>query len=132
MSTPTGRTLVALRQSNHVAQVVEQVIPYTQFKRDLFSCIDIIAIRRGEPGIIGIQATTRENIAHRIAKARSSPDLAEWLKAGGTFWVWGWYQGLDRRWRFKRVELVAGQTCPEIVPPPKRHRRRHQKGLFDS
>jgi hypothetical protein len=112
-----------LRRSNYAAGIVERWIPQAKVRRDLFNCIDIIAARRGEPGIVGIQATTLGNLSSRLTKARAQPELAVWLAAGGRFECWGWYFR-ERHWKVKRVELLAGDVVPRILSAPVRRRRR--------
>ncbi len=129
---PTSLTLRALRKSNYAAGVVERWVPEANIRRDLFNCIDIIAARRGDPGIIGIQATSISNLPTRLSKARSQPELAVWLAAGGRFECWGWYFR-EGRWKVKRVEVKAGDVAPLLVGGPRRRRKRvNQPGLFDA
>src|SRR5262249_12039540 len=101
------------------------------FRRDLFGCIDIIAARRGEPGILGIQATTLSHLSTRANKARARPELAVWLAAGGLFECWGWYFR-EGRWRGRRGMVKRGDVAPEIVGGPIRRKRVNQRGLFDA
>ncbi len=109
--TPTARTLAECRKRGWRAQVVEQTIPHTFIKRDLFGCIDIIALD-GEPGVLGIQATSGANGASRVTKIREQCwDVAsEWLKAGNRLAVWSWAKrgkvGARKVWTV-RVEQVT-------------------------
>jgi hypothetical protein len=43
-TSPTARTLAECKKRGWIAQVVEQTIPHTFIKRDLFGVIDIIAV----------------------------------------------------------------------------------------
>lgn len=88
---PTARTLRAYRDRHCLAQKVEQTIPHTFIKRDLFGFIDGIALDRG---IVGWQATTGDHLAERIAKIQGECREAAlaWLKQGGRIEVWGWRQ----------------------------------------
>lgn len=91
---PTARTLAECKRRGWPARVVEQTIPRTFIRRDLFGFIDIIAIT--PTATIGIQATSGANHAARIAKARQQPHFAAWLAAGRTFEVWSWSKRGDR------------------------------------
>jgi hypothetical protein len=132
--TPTARTLDALRKSGYCADVVERFVKPKEgdgFKRDLFGCIDLVAVRRGEPGVLAIQATTAEHMAHRLAKARRRWELSAWLSAGNRFEVWGWYQLAGGRWQVRRAAILPGESEATISLPPRRGRRPVQRGLFD-
>lgn len=51
---PTARALAECRKRGWVAQVVEQTIPRTFIKRDLFGVIDIIAVKPTKEQIGGL------------------------------------------------------------------------------
>jgi hypothetical protein len=111
--TPTARTLAECRKRGWRAQVVEQTIPHTFIKRDLFGCIDIIALD-GKPGVLGIQATTGGTggmIARRTQKIHGECYEAayEWLGAGNRLEVWGWAKqgarGKRKAWVLRVVQI---------------------------
>jgi hypothetical protein len=93
-TSPTARTLAECRRRGWPAQVVEQTIPRTFIKRDLFGFIDIVALT--PDGLLGIQATSGTNHAARITKARQQPHFAAWLRSGARFAVWSWSRRGDR------------------------------------
>lgn len=70
-------------------------------------------------------------VGDRLAKARARPELAAWLRAGGRFEVWGWYQR-GKVWRVKIV-AVRGQdlAAVPVLAPKRRGRRLRQRELFD-
>jgi len=70
--------------------VVERIVAQANIRRDLFHCIDVVAVRRGSPGVLGVQATSLPHVGERVAKVRAQPELAVWLAAGNDFEVWGW------------------------------------------
>jgi hypothetical protein len=114
---PTQRTLAECKRRGWIAQVVEQTIPHTFIKRDLFGVIDIIAIT--PDGIIGIQATAgKGNHAKRVAKAVAEPRLSAWLRAGAMFGVWSWAlqgaRGEVKRWTL-REENFAPAVAKEAA-----------------
>ncbi len=106
---PTSRTLQECRRRGWIAQVVEQTIPHTFIKRDLFGIIDIIAIT--DKGTLGIQATSGNNHASRVTKSLAEPRLSAWLGAGNRFEVWSWAKqgkaGKRKVWML-REEAVGG------------------------
>ena len=88
---PISTTRMALeecRRRGWEADKVEQRLPRCFITRDLFNCIDIVAL--GEGTIIGLQVTGGQsgNHAARRAKAIAEPRLRKWLEAGGRFEVW--------------------------------------------
>ena len=87
--TPTSRTLRHMRDDGWIAEVVEKWVPMARIRRDLFGCIDIVAVKAGER-ICGIQATSGSNVNARIKKSLAEPRLKTWLEAGGRFAVMGW------------------------------------------
>jgi hypothetical protein len=127
--TPAARTLQLLRRHGYQAAVVERWIPQAGKRVDLFGCIDVIAVKPGEP-VLGVQATTLDHVAHRLAKARALPQLAAWL-AVANFQVWGWGRR-GKTWAIKRVEVRAETLEPVVIEKPRRRGRRpRQRGLFD-
>jgi len=127
---PTQRTLKHLRKLGWCCQVVEKWIPRVNVRKDLFDAIDIVAIKRGVWGVLGVQATTRTNLSHRLAKAAASPALELWLWCRNHFQVWGWSQ-VNGIWRPKIVTLRAGQMRPVVNHNPRRRRRAgHQQGTL--
>lgn len=120
--TPTARTLARLRRDGYAAGVVERWIAQAGVRRDLFGCIDLLAIRAGE-AVIGVQATAVSCMSARIAKARSIPELRTWLATGARFQVWGWAK-VNGRWHPRIVELRAADLEPMVVSRPPRRRRK--------
>ena len=95
--TPTARTLKECRDNGWFAEVVEKWLPLPHkrgksyvVKKDLFGFIDIVALT--PHCIVGIQATSRSNVAARIKKIHEQheAELQAWLNAGGSVEVWGW------------------------------------------
>ncbi|HLW66633.1 MAG TPA: hypothetical protein VKS79_15065 [Gemmataceae bacterium] len=128
---PTGRTLVALRRSGYLADVVERWVPHANLRQDLFGFADIIAIRAGEPGALLIQTTTAANLASRRQKAQRAPALRTWLATGNRFELWGWSQR-NGRWEAKREALTLPDLAAVVVELKPPRRRRSEPGLFDA
>jgi hypothetical protein len=110
-ASPTQRTLGRLRKAGWLCQTVEQRLPRCFITRDLFGCIDVIAIKPGEP-VLGVQCTSAGNVAARLAKALRAPGLRTWLACGCAFQVWGWSKrgprGKRKLWDVtrRRVQLA--------------------------
>jgi hypothetical protein len=105
---PNARSLAQLRAEGWTAQVVEQTIPHTFIKRDLFHCIDIVAVKAGE-GVLGIQATTGPNAAARVQKIQESIQAQVWLQSPARLEVWAWskrgMRGERKMWEVRRIKL---------------------------
>ncbi len=128
--TPTVRTLARLRQMGYVADVVERWLPRVGVRRDLFHCIDIVAVHPAIEGVLGVQCTSKPNLAARVGKVRQQPEVAIWLKASNRIEVWGWHKR-NGRWDAERIEVLAGDLQPAILTPrrrPGRKRRGERQG----
>lgn len=90
MTSPTQRSLALLRESGWTAQVVERWVPQARKRVDLFGCIDLVAMRESDKGLLGVQATSASNLAARVTKALAEPRLFTWLAAGNRFLAHGW------------------------------------------
>ena len=107
-TSPTSRSLQLLRQRGYVAEKVEQRLTFRGYvTRDLFGCIDLLAVRPGE--IVGIQTTSRSNLASRRTKSLGCPGLVAFLQGGGRFVLHGWGKvgaaGKRKTWQCAEQEL---------------------------
>lgn len=108
--TPTARTLALLRKRGACADVVERRLGGTFITKDLFGCIDVVALEPGLPGLLGVQATTASNQASRLAKIRLEPRARLWLQAGNRLVVMGWAKrgarGARKLWRVSETAVT--------------------------
>lgn len=135
---PTERSLAECRKRGWVAQVVERWNPHAHIRQDMFGCIDIVACvpqRRCQPDalglcmncerlvelyctpcrerpghVLGIQATSGDNHAARVAKIKAEPRMKAWCEAGGRVEVWSWSKrgarGERKVWTLRVEEVV--------------------------
>lgn len=96
MSTPTSRSLAALRERGYTAQVVERWNPHARIRQDLFGFVDIIGIKEGET--LAVQTTSASNMAARIRKIAESEHVAAVRSAGWRIEVHGWRKNAAQRW----------------------------------
>ncbi len=90
-TSPTQRTLAKLRSDGYsFVQVVEKWVPQARKRIDLFGFIDVVAIHPDEKGILGIQATSRGNISHRVRKIQELDSYYAWIANGNRAELWGW------------------------------------------
>lgn len=110
--TPTSRSLAECRKRGWTAQVVERWNPYAKVRIDLFGFLDIVALT--PEGILGIQATSNDNVAARVAKIREAPTFPAWVAAGGQTAVWGWAKkgprGSRKQWALREVEVTRCES----------------------
>jgi hypothetical protein len=128
--TPTARSLKLLRDTGHIAGVVERFIAQVNRRSDLFGFADLLAVHRAEPGVLLVQATTLSNLPARVKKARGRPELAVWLRNGGRVEFWGWYER-GGRWRVKRVGIRAQDLAAVVLEAPRRRKPTRQRDLFE-
>jgi hypothetical protein len=107
---PTAQTLQYCKKRDIPCDVVERRIGppgAIGVTKDLFGCIDLVALWPDEVGLLGIQATSGSNMASRYNKATTTCEsqLRSWLKAGNMFQVWGWKK-LRNRWRLRRFDVT--------------------------
>jgi hypothetical protein len=91
-SSPTQRTLKALRDDGWRAAVVERWCPHSKRRHDLFGFIDVLAIRGDDT--LAVQATSTSNVSARVKKM-CGPECVEavrdWLSGDRRFvTVVGW------------------------------------------
>lgn len=113
---PTARTLEHLRREGWTCQVVEYWNAFARRRIDLFGCIDIIAVRGDRT--IGIQCTTATHRSHRIAKAKATPAIQDWITAGNEMFVIDWRKpkGPAGKWVMTETKLTAGTDAASAEP----------------
>lgn len=83
---------------------------FAKIRQDLFGFIDIVAIKEGEAGVFGIQATSDSNISARVHKSEANPLLKVWLSGGNKFQVWGWGKkgpkGKRKTWELRIIPFT--------------------------
>ncbi len=119
MTSPTARTLEALRKLGCLCQVVEHWNAFSRRRIDLYGIIDVVAIRADVPGVTGIQATSTANLTARVKKALAEPALLVWLQAGNRFSCWGWAKrgkkGERKVWTLKEVHFAVENNSVKVM-----------------
>ena len=100
MSSPTQRTLAALRAQGYTAEVVERFNHFAKVRHDLFGFIDVLAIRENE--VLGVQACAGSSASARVKKIEEHDNLSAVRKAGIRIEVHAWRK------------LVSGWACRVI------------------
>jgi hypothetical protein len=103
-TSPTQRSLKKLRSDGYSVGITEHWNSYVGIRQDLYSFVDMIAIKAGCP-IVAVQTTTTGNMSKRIEKIRGIKEAETWLLAGGTIQVHGWAKrgarGKRKLWELK-------------------------------
>lgn len=100
-------SMKALEIDGWTCAVVEQTIPHTFIKRDIFSFGDILAMSPSR-GIMLIQATggtSTSNFHARVAKTKSEPRHAIWLASGGRIQIHS-HEGKGSKRRLRILEIT--------------------------
>ena len=107
-SSPTSRTLAELRKRGYqLVQVVERWNPHARIRQDLFSFIDVLAVRvvddRRET--FAVQACSGTDVSKRVRKITDSDAYQVLRLAGWSIAVWGWRKNAKGRYVLREVDL---------------------------
>jgi hypothetical protein len=89
--TTTQRTIKFLRDRGYTCCVVEKFNAFAGQRMDVFGIIDILAIKSGEPGVLGVQSTTCSNLSSHRHKILENKVAKLWLDCGNRLWLVGWH-----------------------------------------
>ena len=113
--TPTARSLKYLRDLGFHAYVVERWIPQARVRKDVAGFMDILAWRADSRMVLAVQATTGENVSHRVEKIAhglSKEDeiaFVDWKALENLVVVHGWAKqgarGKRKVWTLQEVWL---------------------------
>lgn len=105
MSSPTQRSLAALRKAGWTAEVVERWIPGANVRKDFLGFVDIICVSPKQRPLL-VQTTSCGNVAARLKKIQASEHLQSVLP-----WfdieVHGWGKSQKGRWELRTVKVVS-------------------------
>lgn len=87
-TSPTGRSLAALRERGYMPWVVEYWNAFSRKRVDLFGCWDILAVGNGET--LAVQTTSYSGVSARVKKIADNAFLADCREAGWRLEVHGW------------------------------------------
>ena len=103
MSSLNQRTIALYTDRGYKCEVVESYNAFTKRKKDLFSIFDVLAVGNGET--IGIQITSKSNMAARIKKIEASEFLPEIIRSGWRVVVIGFFKKPNGRYDYKEFEF---------------------------
>ena len=108
---PAQRSLKKLRSEGALVGVTERWNPHARRRHDLYGFLDLVAVEPGKPGCLGIQTTSGDHVAHRLAKLAGDEAVAanmrQWLAAGNRLVIHGWKKrgaaGARKLWTCREV-----------------------------
>lgn len=89
-TSPTQRSLKLLKANGYRTCIVEKFNSFIKIRQDAYGCIDIIAIKRGVSGVLGVQVTSSSNIASHRKKIEDNQDARLWVECGNRLELHGW------------------------------------------
>jgi len=101
-TSPTQRTLKAMRERGYFCQVVEKFNSFTRTRNDFAGFIDVLCL--GDNEIVGVQSTSDDHVSHRIAKISEHENVGIVRKAGIRILVHGWRKK-GRNWVLREVDV---------------------------
>jgi len=110
-ASPTQLTLKLMRERGYTCEITERWNAFTRTRHDLFNFIDVLCLRKGE--VVGVQTTSRGNIAARRKKIRELETFPLVLDAGIKVVIHGWAKNKSNRWEVKEEhvdDLVQSET----------------------
>ena len=103
MSSPTQRSKAHLEKQGYRVAITEHWCPFSHRRKDLFSIVDLLAIREGET--LAVQTTSASNMSARVKKIAESDAIADIRAAGWGFHVHGWKRGTNGRYTLREVDV---------------------------
>jgi hypothetical protein len=101
-TSPTQRSLKVMRAAGYLCQVVEHWNQFAHIRQDLYGFIDVLCVK-GED-IVGVQATSGDNVAARVTKITEHENWPLVCNAIRIV-VHGWRKNSKGRWVLREVEL---------------------------
>jgi len=103
MGSPTQRSLAEMRKRGYFCQVVEKYNSFTKTRNDFAGFIDVLCL--GDDEVVGVQATSGDNVSKRVAKITDHENVGHVRKAGIRILVHGWRKGANGRYQLREIDL---------------------------
>lgn len=135
-SLPLQRSKELLEKLGYKVWIVEVWHAFAHIRRDLYNMADLVAIRDGHVGVMGIQCCS-EDVQPHIKKLlegyynekkqiQIGPNeyLPLWLRTGNSFFIWAWRKrgaaGKRKTWELREIEFVLQNGQVVAVETPAR------------
>lgn len=101
---PTQLTLRKLKSEGYTTvEITEHWNSWARVRQDLFSIIDVLAVKDGVT--TGIQVTSKANANARIKKIANSEHISNLRDAGWKILVHGWFKNKSNKWEVKEIDI---------------------------
>lgn len=115
MSSPTQRSLALLKKEGYKPWIVESYNSFGHNRVDLYSFLDIVALRNGDMGVLGVQTTSTSNISARVHKILGIPAYHLWLECGNRIFVMGWRKDKKtKKYKCRTIEIKLDKNRDPI------------------
>lgn len=119
MSSPYARSKQELEAAGYFVGRTEHWNSFVKIRQDLFGIIDMVCVKLGESGVLGVQPTSGDNVSKHLQKALANTVLPIWLAAGNRFVIHGWRKVGDRGkrkcWDCREVPVTAEMFEPKEI-----------------
>jgi hypothetical protein len=95
-----------LRAEGFLVAVAEKWLAHAGVRQDLFGFIDLVGVHARDGVFLAVQTTSDSNLASRLAKVRSCPEAAIWIRAGGRVECHGWSKR-GGKWTCRRIAVTS-------------------------
>ncbi len=116
-----AKTIAFLRAAGYIAETVEHMIPKCFIRRDLFGCLDILAMHADKTGMLGVQATSgggskgQSNGLARRRKLVESENARLFVQTGNRLWLVVWGLNAKGKWE-PAIEVLDIDAFAEVTP----------------
>lgn len=86
----SSKTKKLLRDEGYTYRDGHSYNAYIQKSKDLFGFIDIVALKEGVTGVVGVQVTSYGKLKEHLVKAKKLPAFWLWLDCGNQVIFHGW------------------------------------------
>lgn len=113
--TPTGLTIDRCRELGYLPDLGLRRIRVTDgvLQMRAFGFIDVLAVREGEAGVLGIRAVWSDELEAEYEHLLGEARIAAWRAAGGRAEIWSWEPEQDDhgRMRCRVTPLLVSFAC---------------------
>lgn len=127
------RSKELLQEQGYHVWITEIWHSFAHIRRDLFNMCDLVAIKDGQSGVLGVQACGEDVQSHVDKLLKGYTDskgkviepniyLPIWLRAGNDFFIWAWRKrgerGKRKTWQLRMIEfrITDGVVVPYEIP----------------
>ena len=119
-SSPCVLSMDLLRDRGYVVGKTEHWNQYAKIRQDLFGLFDLIALKVGEPGVLGVQCCAGSSHAAHRDKMQANPILATWWQTGNCAVIYSWAKqgpaGKRKVWTLRQERVYPPTAVSQDAP----------------